>query len=203
MNKTKYQIFPTLITKYEGILLPNEIELLHKFCLNFDSSFHGSITKESKSSHNLENKVYDIFDVIEKTIPNFFGIKSRITTILNDYANEFRINSVKIENSWFNVQSKGSILKQHCHPFSTISAALYLNVDANSSKIFFENPNQHIHYCYDEKETSKSKYLFGHYYVTPSPGDLIVFPSWLKHGSMYEENQTENRTVISMNALRQ
>ena len=32
------------------------------------------------------------------------------------------------------------------------------------------------------------------------PGDLILFPSWLRHGSGFEANQSELRVVISLNA---
>ena len=199
MDKMKYKLFPTLVTKYKGILLPNEIETLHQFCINYESSEHAMITNGSKSSHTEESKPNYIFEILEDHVP---GLKDRVESTLNDYAYDFGIGPVRVTNSWFNVQTKDSTLKQHCHPFSAISAALYLNVDENSSKLFFENPNQHIHYSYYGRETSQSEYLFEHYYVTPDPGDLVVFPSWLKHGSFGENNQTSNRTVISLNTSR-
>jgi uncharacterized protein (TIGR02466 family) len=87
----------------------------------------------------------------------------------------------------------------HCR--SILSAALYLNVDEDSSTINFENPNPHISYAYDKNLSRNSEYLFEYYCVIPEPGDLIIFPSWLKHGSMYKENKTVNRTCISFNTI--
>ncbi len=31
------------------------------------------------------------------------------------------------------------------------------------------------------------------------PGDLLLFPSWLKHGSGYEANESELRIMVSLN----
>ena len=70
---------------------------------------------------------------------------------------------------------------------------------SDSSTINFENPNPHISYAYGGDETRNSEYLFEYYYLIPQPGDLIIFPSWLKHGSMYQKNGTVNRTCISFN----
>ena len=118
---------------------------------------------------------------------------------MNDYTNDLGIRPVNITNNWFNIQGEGSILQQHMHCRSVLSAALYLNADTDSSTINFENPNPHISYAYGGDETRNSEYLFEYYYLIPQPGDLIIFPSWLKHGSMYKENKTVNRTCISFN----
>ena len=33
----------------------------------------------------------------------------------------------------------------------------------------------------------------------PKNGDLLIFPSWLRHGSNHETNQTDGRIVLSFN----
>ena len=33
-----------------------------------------------------------------------------------------------------------------------------------------------------------------------APGEMLLFPSWIKHGSGFEPNESEHRIVISINA---
>jgi glycosyltransferase involved in cell wall biosynthesis len=37
--------------------------------------------------------------------------------------------------------------------------------------------------------------------IKQATGDLIIFPSWLKHGSNGTKNMTKNRIVISANSI--
>ena len=105
-------------------------------------------------------------------------------------------------NSWFNLQSEGSVLRQHNHPFSVISAALFVNAPKNCSKLYFENPNPHIEFNYRLDEKGRDESLYEYWHFEPESGDLVIFPSWLKHGSMYEKNNSTDRLVISVNSVR-
>ena len=55
-----------------------------------------------------------------------------------------------------------------------------------------------IEFSYGEPSDMRSDTLM----FKPEVGMMIVFPSWLKHGSMYNENNSLNRIVISMNTIR-
>lgn len=200
MNKQKYELFPTLVSKYEGVLSSREFQIIHEYCLSQETYSHPVFKGNSTSSHKQEsNGSENILEKLELEIPELRGIIKKIYFALNDYTNDLGIRPVNITNNWFNIQGEGSILQQHMHCRSVLSAALYLNVDTDSSTINFENPNPHISYAYGGDETRNSEYLFEYYYLIPQPGDLIIFPSWLKHGSMYKENKTVNRTCISFN----
>jgi uncharacterized protein (TIGR02466 family) len=84
------------------------------------------------------------------------------------------------------------------HANSILSGSLYINVDNESSKLYFDNPNQFIKY-FEYNYQELTDYNFEYFYITPKVGDLVIFPSWLTHGSNGEQNNTENRTVISFN----
>ena len=202
MNKQKYQLFPTLVTRYERVLSLDESKTIHDYCIRQKTYPHYILEGNSSSSHQQKiNGEENLLQELEKKILKLKGIYDKVNFILNDYAKDMGIHPVVLSNNWFNIQGKGSILRQHIHCHSVLSASLYLNVDKDSSSIYFENPNSTIPFAYDGHETSKSEYLFEHYYLIPDPGDLIIFPSWLKHGSLYTENKTKNRTCISMNSL--
>lgn len=198
MNKKKYNLFPTLVSRYGGILSLDEVKIIHQYCLSQETYSHPVINGDSSSSYKSQS---NILQELELVIPELDGIIRKIYSTLDDYTSDLGIPPVHIGNNWFNIQGNGSVLQQHMHCRSILSAALYLNVDEDSSTINFENPNPHISYAYDENVSRNSEYLFQYYCLIPEPGDLIIFPSWLKHGSMYEENKTVNRTCISFNTI--
>ena len=95
------------------------------------------------------------------------------------------------------MQRPGSVLKHHTHPDSRVSAALCIASDEGSSALHFDNPNPLIGFVGAEKHTEFNMEMAK---FKLAPGDLILFPSWLRHGSGFEANLSEQRVVISINA---
>lgn len=104
----------------------------------------------------------------------------------------------KILNSWYNIQELNSELLDHTHPLSTLSCALYINVDENNSALKFTNPNPFIG---NQANTHPSPYNFDWWKENVAKGKLIIFPSWLKHGATKSNQETTKRVVISVNAV--
>jgi hypothetical protein len=78
-----------------------------------------------------------------------------------------------------------------------VSAALCIHSDERSSKLYLENPNPFLNLIRPDRYT-ESTFELAKYKL--SPGDLVLFPSWIKHGSGFEANESEARVVISFNA---
>jgi uncharacterized protein (TIGR02466 family) len=74
---------------------------------------------------------------------------------------------------------------------------LYLKVDENSSKIYFYNPNPY-NILLKKKEHNLNNYEY--VFFQPKTGDLILFPSWLQHGSHSDENMSDERIALSFNS---
>ena len=102
--------------------------------------------------------------------------------------------SMPIDNSWFNIQDIGSILKLHMHTRSLISAALYINVD-DTCILPVHNPNPYVKFEEFYKSTRYNSYGVD---LKVSNGELIIFPAWLRHGNGIV-NQMIDRVVISFN----
>ena len=64
-----------------------------------------------------------------------------------------------------------------------------VQVDEKSSKLYFKNPNN-IYFECDEDIC-----------ITPEPGLLLMWPSWLTHGSGEEKNMSAERIVVSSNTF--
>jgi uncharacterized protein (TIGR02466 family) len=101
-----------------------------------------------------------------------------------------------MSNSWFNIQRPGSILKHHVHPDSKVSAALCIQADEKSSKLCLDNPSPFLNLLRPDTHT-EATFEFAKFAL--APGDMVLFPSWIKHGSGSEPNLSEQRLVISMN----
>ena len=184
-----FKLFPILVKKVTNFLSVDECNIIQNELLKKESNLknHSLLPGKSKSSY-LINNILDVLSI---------NLHDKIKVISSSYKKEvgFKMNN-QIINSWFNIQKKGTILKEHTHPNSVLSGALYINVDDDSSKIYFHNPNQFLSFCEVEEYKECS---FNWVYIKPEQGSLIIFPSWLKHGSNETKNNTKNRTVISFN----
>ena len=129
---------------------------------------------------------------------------------MDEYTAHINFNPLRLDNSWFTITDIGGMTKEHDHPNSIISGSFYINVDEDSSPITFQNPN-FSSFCLSsvvddlsairsgKRPNFLSPYTYRDYTFLPEKGDLILFPSWVRHGSSYVPNQTVDRTIISFN----
>jgi uncharacterized protein (TIGR02466 family) len=125
-------------------------------------------------------------------------LHDRITFVLNEYANVLGQPELKLSNSWAHVQNEGSVVVDHTHPNSKVSGVLYLNTDKNSNNLVFKNPNP---YSKIETPAVSNEFNFSISTIPVENSRLVMFPSWLEHGSNYNVNKTTGRTMISFNSL--
>ena len=74
----------------------------------------------------------------------------------------------------------------------------FIKTDSKSSKLFFYNPNPMINFT---SINVRNNYNYEWIYFTPKPKTLILFPSWLQHGSNNTLNKSSQRIVVSFNYL--
>ena len=177
-------LFPTplyvindFITEKERVKIYDSIKKLNHFP-------HSSISGNGNSTHK-ENSSVNFLDR---------GIKDRIQLALDEFSDGYGCYKTKIDLIWSNIQMKGSILKEHTHANSLFSGALYIN--ANDG-IYFHNPNPYIYFTPTNKYTGYND----EYTRFPVKNcQLLIFPSWLKHGKNDIKNEMDDRVVVSFNA---
>lgn len=181
-------IFPTFLKIYKNFISKSQCLEILKELKKINTKDHKALTKDNaKSSHNTNNNInYVLGD----------KINTDLLVLINQYAKEYGISELKITNSWYNIQLKNSVLSSHSHPSSVISGALYLKTDSLSSKIFFHNPNPYISFTQFNED---NHYNFNYVYFNVDVGSLILFPSWLIHGSNSTENKSDERICFSFN----
>lgn len=185
--KNNVDIFPTTIKYIKKFISKEECNEIIKYCKNIKLYNHLSLIGDAKSNHG---KGHFILNNINK------NIYKKILNETHEYVDNIGLNKVIINNSWVNFQKNGSRLDKHCHPDSVVSGVIYLKTDINSSKIYFYNPNPLVYFL-KVKETKKNNYEY--VYFKPEIGDLIIFPSWLIHGSNNDINKSKERIALSFN----
>lgn len=91
---------------------------------------------------------------------------------------------------WANVNGAGHANAQHCHPGAFASAVFYAdqgneNLPAKDGHIVFEDPRfpmahmQHPNVLWAGRDGKGTESQFA---VLPEQGEMVIFPSWLRHG---------------------
>lgn len=203
INVQHFQLFPTLVASYSDLLTDQEITFLKNSCLQFDNADlekSAAFTDEKSYSTHKVNESSAAFNFLYKLQHNHIycnNITDKIDKCIKDYTNTFGLPNIRIVQSWFNIQNKGSVLKEHIHELSVLSGVLYVNVDSKSSPIYFSNPLQSQ--LQNFKVSTQTEMNLHKYWFQPKNGMLLIFPSWLSHGSNFEENNTDGRIAISFN----
>lgn len=188
MKLHAHKLFPTAVMEVENFLESHETAEIHEHLMNWGSDKqHDAILYNGTSSHG-----------INKNIIESVGIADRVQTALNFYTNMNGSKRLKATDSWYSIQNEGSVLKQHTHSGSIASAVIYINTPQGSNKLYFNNPNPLVEYT-NERVVYSNEYNYEWYSFNAVAGTMIIFPSWLSHGSYYHKNQSENRTIISLN----
>lgn len=194
MEKHAWKLFPTLIHQFKDVLSPEQLAVIRQDCMDAEVGMHDAFVGTNKSSFALEAR---LIESLEARHPVLRGLKAGLARLIEDYGDELGFDKLAITNSWFNVQYPGSVLKHHVHPDSTVSMALCIHADEKSSRLFLENPNPVLNYIRpDHYKEGMFEFMKFRLY----PGDLILFPSWIKHGSGFEANESDARVIISANA---
>lgn len=195
MQTINFNLFPTPLTFTKEFLSKTEAKKFFSYCLKSKAEKYHSILGDGVSSHDgVTNFLLNA--ISDGAITT--SIYARMEQAIKDYASTSGYEYNKISDSWFNIQNNESHLTQHCHPKSVMSGVLYLNIDKESSPIYFYNPNSFVQYLNINLTTEHG---FQWVNFLPEVGDLLIFPSWLKHGNNGDLNKTKNRTVVGFNTI--
>jgi uncharacterized protein (TIGR02466 family) len=95
----------------------------------------------------------------------------------------YEFNTIQVESMWINTYEENDNLHIHNHPNSFISGVFYLTDGAD---IQFLDPRGDIRSIILPNKVHNFHNAFS-FDISPSPGKLILFPSWLKH-SVYRQH---------------
>ena len=184
MKEELLQLFPTplLIVPYKE---PIDEELAYLKTLSYRQQT-GNGNYRSDDSYLLRQEKL-------KNIKNFLGesVNKFTTNVLNSK------QRLVITQCWANRNPKGSRHHEHVHPNSIISGVMYFQINEKLPPISFSKDRQ------DGMKLDPEKYnhMNSETFMLPcKPGELILFPSSLKH-SVPTNQSEEDRISVSFNTF--
>ena len=128
------------------------------------------------------------------------NIKNEIKKITTNYLKEWEFNeklNLQVLGLWVNVSHKGSFQEYHRHNNfehkSLFSGTLYIEANENSGNLNLINPIDAI-----LNNLPSSNKIKTNYSITPFPGLIVSFPSFLGH-YVGENKNNNNRISVSWN----
>lgn len=112
----------------------------------------------------LVSSVQDKFNTLHTEL----GLSDSVSQVVSEY--------------WININLNEKINFPHSHPNRIFSAVYYVKAHKECGDLVFLNPNKVV--CQNISDDCIKNYNFynaTHWKVTPHPGLLIIFPSWLEH----------------------
>lgn len=136
----------------------------------------------------------------------FEPIINLLTPIIKTTLDTLNIDSAgyNITSMWANIQGPGGYLANHIHSNSFLSGVLYLNLPGkDKGLLYFEDPKiEKISWHFDSLSEKSVMFQDRGWNVEPEIGKLIIFPSWLRHGTFQGDwEKNEYRVSLSFNII--
>ena len=103
-----------------------------------------------------------------------------------------------MDSLWVNVLKPGGTHTGHIHPHSVISGAYYVATPPGSSALKLEDPRLPMMMAAPGRTKEAPEDLQTFVYVTPAPGTVLLWESWLRH-EVPANGAKSDRISISFN----
>ena len=153
---------------------------------------------EGAKKSNVNGWHSEEFDLKNENLKSFITeISQNIGSAVKDMGWDLETQIVKITSMWSIINNKDAFNEKHHHGNSALSAAYYVKAEQNAGDIVFFDPRQAnvFHHPISNKVNSINAQVQS---VTPKPGTLVLFPSYLEH-KVNTNLSNEDRIVISFN----
>ena len=130
----------------------------------------------------------------------FAELERAIAKQVAGFARELQFVSgrLALDSLWINVMDKGAVHTPHIHPHSVISGTYYVTAPPGSGAIRFEDPRLGLMMAAPPRKPKASLENRSFVDVTPKPGLLLLWESWLRHG--VEPNRARGQRIsVSFN----
>ena len=128
---------------------------------------------------------------------------NNVTGFIKDFAETMAKSmdntlTYELLNMWTTIYPPGAFVPEHVHSNSTLSGVFYAKAETNCGEIVFSDPSWVAKTMSFPSRKGAYPDVPTKYRVSPEPGLMLLFPSWLPHKSMANRSQ-EDRIIISFN----
>lgn len=134
-----------------------------------------------------EPAMQNIRAVLQSHLDQFFRITFNSTNKV----------ALQITQSWLTRSQQGDSHHVHTHPNSVVSGVLYINLAPEDGITFYRNEDN---LWYELLRSEDSYYNAPSYFIQTSMGELILFPSHIRHG-VRTVTAPVDRVTLSFNSF--
>lgn len=112
-----------------------------------------------------------------------------------------KYEAIRMNCMWSNAHYQASSHDQHTHPNSMFSGVVYISCpEPEPGDFYVRDPRLQAHaHVYDYVDDKPAVYDF--WKIRPKIGQLIIFPSWLEHGTRPGRFNEGQRISVSFNCM--
>jgi uncharacterized protein (TIGR02466 family) len=129
---------------------------------------------------------YASLDDLPRRASLFAELERKIARHVARFARELQFETAgracELDSLWINVMRKGAVHAPHIHPHSAISGTYYVAVPPGSGAIRFEDPRLAMMMAAPPRRERAQSANRQFVTITPRPGMLLLWESWLRHG---------------------
>jgi hypothetical protein len=163
------------------------------------------LCSSDKNSSEWRKNVYSNYIYRDTFIFNSLFNETNIPEQIQKCIDEYTLNilgekaTLKVTQSWINVNPPKTNHHPHTHPNSILSGVLYIQTNDKCGNINIHRPHLYNRIIRNKIE-NYNEYNFERVWFTPNPCELLIFPSFLQHN--VEENMSDiDRISISFNTF--
>jgi len=127
---------------------------------------------------------YASLDDLPRRDPAFAHLARLLTRHAAAFAAELAFDlprKPRLDSLWVNLLKAGGHHSSHLHPHSILSGTLYVEAQPGSGSIRFEDPRSGLMMAAPPRRDDAPDELKPFATLTPSPGLLLLWESWLRH----------------------
>lgn len=122
----------------------------------------------------------------------------RVRGFSKELAFDLQRGRLVLDNMWVNSLDPQGFHSGHIHPHSVISGTYYVRANADAAQIKFEDPRLSAMMVAPPRRTDAPQSLQPFIYLSPQPGEILLWESWLRHEVCRHEGR-EPRLSVSFN----
>ena len=108
------------------------------------------------------------------------ALDRHVASFAKDLAFDLGRRKLKLDSLWINVLEPGGMHSGHIHPHSVVSGTYYVAIPKGASALKLEDPRLGLMMAAPERKApdgANPQFV----YVTPTPGTVLLWESWLRH----------------------
>lgn len=145
---------------------------------------------------------YASLDDLPRRASAFAALKARLDRHVAKYAQALSLDlgggRLRLDSLWVNVLKPGAAHSGHVHPHSVVSGTIYVTTPPGAGALKLEDPRLPLMMAAPPRAADAPEDARSFVYLTPQPGTLYLWESWLRHEVPANRARTE-RVSISFN----